>query len=225
MNKNLLSIGLTGCRFSGKDVVSKLFRQLGVPVFDADVVVKYLLNYRDSMPESVRKAFGLEYVFGEYINPIAFDTDEKFSSLIDLIEFEVFESYDRFCKKHKDNQYTIFHSSIIHEKNWSKKFDRVICVFTPKDVRIERYKRETGDRLETIWSIFNKEMNETHKNQMSDFIIHNYEDAPDILKQVKNVDDKIVDVYLEKYYQLKRKIEVEKSDFDKQSIHKNIYTV
>ena len=220
MDKNLLNIGLTGGRFSGKNGVSKLFRQLGVPVFDADAVMKYLLNYRESMPESVRKVFGPEYAFGEYINPIAFDTDEKFSTLINLIEFELFEGYNRFRIKNQDKQYTIFHSSLIYEKAWSNKFDRVISVFSPKDTRIQRYKRETGDRLELIWNLFNKEMNETLKNQMSDFIIHNYEDAPDILKQVENIDTNIVDYYLA----LNKKKEVESAMFDTTSIHKNIYT-
>lgn len=196
MDKNLLNIGLTGSRYSGKSSVAKLFIQLGVPVFDADAIMKYILNYRKSMPESVRRAFGREYAFDEYINPFAFDTDEKFENLIDLIEFELFEAYDRFRKKHTDSQYTIFHSSIIFEKNWNKKFDRVITVYTPKNERIDRYRNITGDKLEVIHSLFSKEINEIHKNQSSDHIIHNYLNAPDILKQIESIDSKIVDFYL-----------------------------
>lgn len=220
MDKNLLSIGLTGSRCSGKDGIAKLFRQLGVSVFDADAIVKYILNYHHSMPESVRRAFGREYVFGEYINPIAFDTDDKFESLIDLVEFELFESYEKFRNKNKDKQYTIFHSSLIFEKNWTKKFDRVISVFTPKQERIQRYKILTNSNLQTIHSIFSREMNEIQKNQLSDFVVHNYQDAPDILKQVSNIDDKIVDYYLA----LNKKREVETTLFDAQSLHKNILT-
>ena len=141
-----------------------------------------------------------------------------------MIEFELFEGYEKFRNKHKDKQYTIFHSSIIYEKNWSKKFDRVICVFTPKRDRINRYKSLTDDNLQTIHAIFSREMNEIQKNQSSDFIIHNYEDAPDILKQVSNIDDKIVDYYLEKTHSLVRKKEVESSLFDTQSLRKNILT-
>jgi len=218
MDKNLLSIGLTGSRCSGKDGIAKLFRQLGVPVFDADAIIKYILNYRQSMPESVRKAFGREYTFGSYINPIAFDTDAKFESLIDLIEFELFEGYEKFRNKYKDKQYTIFHSSIIFEKNWSKKFDRVISVFSPKEDRIYRYKNLTGDNLQTIHAIFSREIDEIKKNQSSDFVIHNYTDAPDVLKQVDNIDDNIIDYYLA----LNKKREIESSIFDSQSLCKNI---
>lgn len=218
MDKNLLNIALTGSRCSGKDRIAKLFLQLGVPVFDADAIMKFILNYKKDMPDSVRKAFGREYTFGSYINPIAFDTDTKFESLINLIEFDVFEAYERFRNKHKSKQYTIFHSSLIYEKNWSSKFDRTICVFTPKQDRIQRYKSLTNDNLQTIHSIFSREMNEIQKNQNSDFIIHNYEEAFDILKQVSNIDDKIVDYYLS----LEKKREVESLIFDSQSLRKNI---
>jgi len=218
MDKNLLNIGLTGSRFSGKNSIATLFRQLGVPVFDADAVMKYILNYRKSMPESVSKAFGREYAFGEYINPIAFDTDEKIEKLIDLIEFELFEAYDRFRNKNSESQYTIFHSSIIFEKNWNKKFDRVITVYSPKNERIERYRNSTGEKLEVIHSLFSKEINELHKNQSSDHIIHNYMDAPDILKQIENIDTKIVDFYIT----LNKKNNID--DFSYQSSINNILT-
>ena len=156
--------------------------------------------------------------FGSYINPIAFDTDAKFESLIDLIEFELFEGYEKFRNKYKDKQYTIFHSSIIFEKNWSKKFDRVISVFSTKEDRIYRYKNLTGDNLQTIHAIFSREIDEIKKNQSSDFVIHNYTDAPDVLKQVDNIDDSIIDYYLA----LNKKREIESSIFDSQSLCKNI---
>lgn len=218
MKKNLLNIALTGSRYSGKDGIAKLFRQIGVPVFDADAIIKYILNYRQGIPDSVRKAFGREYVFDDYINPIAFDTDAKFENLINLIEFELFEAYEKFRNKHKNKQYTIFHSSLIFEKNWSKKFDRVICVFSPKEDRIYRYKKLTGDNLQTIHDIFGREIDEIKKNQNSDFVIHNYTDAPDIFKQVDNIDDNIVDYYLS----LNKKQEDESTFFDSQSLSKNI---
>ena len=40
----MLEIALTGCRYSGKSSVSKLFRKIGVPVFDSDTILKFILN-------------------------------------------------------------------------------------------------------------------------------------------------------------------------------------
>lgn len=223
-----MNIALTGSRYSGKNGVAKLFRQIGIPVFDADAVVKYLLNYDQDIADSVLKKFGKEYVFDSYINPLAFDTDEKMSCLIDLVEFELFESYQKFRAKNSGQIYTIFHSSIIFEKDWWQKFDKIICVFSPQDVRIDRYIQDNGDKYEVAWNLFDKEMNDNRKNQISNFVIHNYPQAPDILKQIEQIDTEIVDEYLKK-----KQIELEYdlknlkkwSEEDKASKYKNIYTL
>ena len=42
----MLEIGLTGTRYSGKSTVGKVFNQIHIPVFDADTVLKFILNFR-----------------------------------------------------------------------------------------------------------------------------------------------------------------------------------
>jgi dephospho-CoA kinase len=56
--KNMIKVGLTGNRFSGKDTVCKLFEQIGVPVFNADVVLKFILNYNYEINYKIRNIFG-----------------------------------------------------------------------------------------------------------------------------------------------------------------------
>lgn len=194
--KKMLNVGLTGNRFSGKNGVSLLFSKCRIPVFDADSVLKYLLNYKKDIYNSVKTKFGAEYVMKDYINPLAFNNDEKFNKLIDVTEFQLFEAYDRFKLKNKGAAYTIFHSSLIFEKNYSKKFDYVINIFSPIDERMYRYKIQTDSTIEKVHNLFSKEITDLEKNNMSDFVIHNYENSPDVLKQVEDIDVKIVDKYL-----------------------------
>ena len=40
----MIKVGLSGNRYAGKDAVSRLFEQIRVPVFDADIVLKFILN-------------------------------------------------------------------------------------------------------------------------------------------------------------------------------------
>ena len=42
----MLEIALTGCRYSGKTTIANKFKKIGVPVFDADTVLKFILNFR-----------------------------------------------------------------------------------------------------------------------------------------------------------------------------------
>ena len=41
----MIKIGLTGNRYSGKDRVCKIFEQISIPVFQADVVLKFIINH------------------------------------------------------------------------------------------------------------------------------------------------------------------------------------
>lgn len=217
LTKNL-TIALTGSRFSGKNGVCKLFKQIGVPVFDADAILKYLINYNGEVLKSVKKILGRDFVMDDYVNPIAFDTDDKFEKLLNIVEFELFESFNRFTTKHDNSQYVIFHSSLIFEKGWQNRFDKVINVFTPKEDRIFRYKIETDQKIESINKLFGRELNEIIKNKMSDYVIHNYQDAPNIVKQVNNIDSEIIELYLTNH----KKSKISDISLDDYSHSKNI---
>ena len=68
---------------------------------------------------------------------------------------------------------------------------------SPKQDRMFRYQQETFDAVSTVNAIFENEMNDYRKNQMSDFIIHNYDGSiEDILTQIQKIDDKLVETYL-----------------------------
>jgi dephospho-CoA kinase len=54
----MLKVGLSGNRYAGKDAVSRLFEQIKIPVFDADIVLKFILNYNFEINYKIRGAFG-----------------------------------------------------------------------------------------------------------------------------------------------------------------------
>jgi dephospho-CoA kinase len=204
MEKRILRVGLTGGRFSGKSSVSKLFKQIHIPVFDADAFIKYLLNYDSHLVKRVNAKFGRFYTISNYLNPMAFDNDEKFDELIQMVEGRVFDAFDDFVDKY-GSQYVIFQSSLIVERNWGSRFDYTINVFAPLETRIHRYVNSTGESLESTWKVFEKEISDREKNSKCDYVIHNYTDGPDILRTIENLDNNFV----EEYFRLNRKIRME----------------
>ena len=196
--ERMLEIGLTGCRYSGKTSVSKLFKKIGVPVFDADTVLKFILNFRTYVDEPIRSNVGSFVYTAGFLDPTAFITDSIFDRTIDVVEFELFQSWEKFKTKHKDKSYVIFESSILFERNWNKRFDKIISVFAPKEERVYRAKIDSNLGVDYLWSSFDKEITELEKNSNSHFIIHNYESGPDVLNQVNNTDKRIVDISISK---------------------------
>ena len=58
--KKQLVVGLTGGIASGKTAVSRCFEQLGVPVIDADVVAREVVEPGGAALQAIVKAFGPE---------------------------------------------------------------------------------------------------------------------------------------------------------------------
>jgi len=194
----MLSIGLTGNRMSGKKLVVSVFKQIGVPVFDADLVLKYLLNYRSDITMSILSNMGEKYLYQGYIDLNKFDNDDKFNQLLDLVEFEIMEVYNKFKTRHIGSQYIIFKCSWLFERKINSRFDAIINVFATKDERLLRYRIEKNIPLSDSYTHFKNELSDIYKNINSNYVIHAYDCGLDILDQVNNIDKKIIDSYLQK---------------------------
>lgn len=194
----MLKVALTGNRFSGKDTVSKLFNSISIPVFDADTCIKYLLCHNYEFSTKVKQKMANFFDGDSDIDPRRINTS-AIDHCIDVIEPEIFNLYEKYCKRNNHSVYVIFKSSILFERGWNKKFDYTINVFTPVNQRIDRCRKEDGTSYADIYEFSNGEILDERKNMASDFVVHNYDGAPDITKSINEIDTKIIDHYLNKY--------------------------
>lgn len=196
----MLKVGLSGNRYSGKNRIVNLFKQIGVPVFEADVILKFILSHNYELQAEIADRIGRKYFKDGLLNTEKVKTDGKFSSILDIVEPELYRTWERFIQKNNKAVYCIFHSSILFEKEWNKAMDINVTVFAPYADRIERCKFLTNKSVSSIYSLTKLEMDELDKNNLSDFVIHNYNnDSPfygDTLTQVNDIDKKIVDKFL-----------------------------
>ena len=194
----MIKVGLTGNRYSGKDRVTKMFEQISIPVFHADVILKFILQYDLALDKEIKIQLGQSvYDTNGRLDPQKFDNSEKFNRLIDIVEPALFQAYERFQLKNTQSIYCIFHSSILFERGWDKKLDQTITVFAPKSEKVKRVQLVEPMLLtSTIYDLMSKEIDDLDKNKASTYIIHNYSDATDITRQIDNIDQQIIDKYL-----------------------------
>lgn len=198
----MIKIGLTGNRYSGKDTVANLFEQIKIPVFNADVVLKFILNFDINVNKDILDNYG-EYIFTgpeSMIDPKKIRSKKDFDRLVNFADFELKRAYERFRLENRQSVYTIFHSSILFERGWDKDMDFSVNVFAPSEVRSERCAKITKKSLHAISELMKGEVNELQKNSSADYIIHNYEKAysimGDVCDQVNKIDQRIIDKYL-----------------------------
>ena len=197
----MLKVGLSGNRYAGKDAVSRLFEQIKIPVFDADIVLKFILNYNFEINYKIRGAFGDAFSSpGDLLDVKKFKERKQFDDLLDMVEFELFNAYETFNKKHSKSVYTIFHSSILFEREWHKSMDLNINVFSTKNERQLRCSKKTGLEEYQVKQLIATEYDDLVKNTLSKFVIHNYPSAAipfgDVCEQVNNIDQKIIDDFM-----------------------------
>lgn len=196
----MVKIGLSGNRFSGKNRVSNLFKQVGVPVFEADVILKFIVNHNYELQAEISDKVGRVYFKDGVLNDEKVKVDGVFNKILDIIKLDLMKAWHRFLLKHQKAIYCIFHSSILFESDFHQQMDYNITVFAPFQDRVERCKFLTKKSVSSIYSLVSSEMDELEKNKLSKYVIHNYNnDSPfygDALTQVNEIDKKIIDNYL-----------------------------
>ncbi len=195
----MLKIGLTGNKYSGKNTVIKYFKTLNVPVFDADVITRFILNYNSQVLVKVKERFPNNITASGFFDSQKFDTESKIEELLDIIEFDMIEAYNRWLLKHKDEEYTIFKSSVLFERGLNKNFDKIINVFCPLRMRAERYEGTSLAYVNkhTLMDTMRQEMDEYTKNNKSDHVIHNYDTSLSLDTQIYDFHSHIITNYLE----------------------------
>jgi dephospho-CoA kinase len=170
----MLKVGLTGNFYSGQNEVSKIFESIGVKVFDADLLLKYFINYSSEHIELIRNHFGESSYSLGLLNFYKFNSNKTWNELIDLLQFDILKSYEKFRLNNKEDYYTIFKFQFLYERNMNESFDRVISCYRPSSYR--RSDLQTLTYLDSfgIESLLKNEMSEAFKNEKSNFVINNY---------------------------------------------------
>ena len=187
----MIKVALTGNFKSGHREIADIFIQNNTPVFDADLMMKYLLNFNKKMILKIKQNFGPNtYTYG-LINFNKFEDTKKFNKLIDIIQPELFSKYENFRQKNYKFPYTIFLSSILFERGWNDKMNYTITTFKPQMLRRKSLINQTQMPNDMIDFILDNEYCEFIKNSKSNFVLHNYGEG----NSEKKIENEIIQIH------------------------------
>jgi dephospho-CoA kinase len=175
----MLKIGLTGGIGTGKTTVAKIFKILGIPVFDADIAAKDLMNNDEELKQKIREDFGDEsYENGvlnrSYLAEIVFNDRYKLEKLNALVHPVAIQSGIDWAAK-QNAKYIIKESALMFEAGSAFNLDYVIGVFAPVDLRISRVMHRDGITNEQVEARMKNQIDEKVKVKLCDFVINNNE--------------------------------------------------
>jgi dephospho-CoA kinase len=189
--KGPLQIGITGGIGSGKSIVCRIFQSLGVPVYDADSRAKSLMTTDGILMSEIKKEFGVlsfrqdGSVDREYLAKTVFEDQEKLGRLNKLIHPRVAQDFERWVREQK-SVYILKEAALLIEAKSYKALDKIIVVFAPEALRMERVlKRDSNRTKQQVQDIMENQMGEEEKLKFADFRIVNDESSlviPQVLK-------------------------------------------
>ncbi len=172
-------VGLTGGIGSGKTTVAKLFANLGVPVYNSDIEAKKLMQKSVVIRKRITRLFGEESYHHENLNTqfIAqkvFGDKEALKKLNDIVHPAVRRHFSHWAKRQKYN-YVIQESALIFESGIQEKYDKIILVVAPVEIRINRLQERDNTTRKQLLQRIENQLPDSEKKGLADFIIENIE--------------------------------------------------
>ena len=169
-----LKVGITGGIGSGKSTVAHIFTILGIPVLNADEVAKSLMNNDPELKQAIIALFGSRaYKDGKlertFIASVVFDQRENLNQLNEIVHPATI-AYSNNWAQQQTAPYIIKEAAIFFESGRYREMDKMIGVFTPELLRIQRVIHRDKTSEATIRSRMAQQMNEEEKMKRCDFI-------------------------------------------------------
>ncbi len=193
----MMNIGITGGIGSGKSVVCNIFRQLGIPVYEADSEAKKLYDTESEIIERIKKEISEEVfdkkgkVDKQKLSALVFGDDASLKKLNKIVHPYVIRHFEEWLKLHNMAPYILKEAAILFESGTDKGCDKIITVTAPVELRIQRTMQRDKRSKEEVEQIVEKQWSDDEKIKRSDFVIVNDEQQM-VIPQVLEIHAKLL---------------------------------
>jgi dephospho-CoA kinase len=173
----MIRIALTGSIGMGKSTVAGIFEAAGVPVFDADAIVRELQAPGGALVEAIGKHFpgamNDHRLDRDKLARIVLESPERLAELEAIVHPAVRSARDAFVEENRDARALVFEIPLLFETGGEADFDKVVVVSAPAQVQRDRVLQRPGMTDEKFASILSRQMPDKEKRRRADFVVDN----------------------------------------------------
>ncbi|KAF9022203.1 CoaE-domain-containing protein [Hymenopellis radicata] len=185
-------VGLTGGIATGKSTVSSILREKGVPIVDADVIARRVVEPGSKGLKKIVAFFGDQVLLPDgsldrkQLGSIIFNDDVKRRKLNGILHPAIRRTMLWEVVKYwlKGNKYCVLDVPLLIEGPLWKLVAQVAVVHCPEDVQLERLMRRDGSTREEASSRLLSQLSITEKVKYADIAIDNSGSREDLKNQV-----------------------------------------
>lgn len=183
---------ITGGIGSGKSYVCRILESRVICVYDCDAAAKRLMRTSEKLQQELRQLVGLDVYTSDgqlqkrVLSDFLLASEANKLALNDVIHPAVAEDF-------LSSGMTWLESAILFESGFDRRirFDRIVCVSAPRDVRIQRIMRRDNITAEKAAEWIDTQMAQEEVERRSHFVIVN-DGKSDIEQQVDNMLSQII---------------------------------
>jgi len=192
----VLVVGLTGGIGSGKTVVASMFEDEGAHVIDFDYLARLIVEPDKPAWRDIVDYFGPGILSPDRtlnrpaLAEIIFSDDKSRKALEGFTHPRIFERRDALLKAIREKDpcsIVIIDFPLLFESGLRKDLDKVILVYVPRDVQLERATKRDGLSPEEVEKRLHAQVPIGEKRSLSDFVIDNSGSLKHTRDQVRKV--------------------------------------
>lgn len=184
-------LGLTGSIGMGKSTVAAMFRDLGVPVFDADAAVHELQGPGGMLLPAIEAAFpgttGPLGVDRQKLGAAVFGDPAALKRLEAIVHPAVAAMRTTFLQDQATQPLIVFDIPLLYEKGTAAQVDAVVVVSAAPEAQRQRVLARPGMTEEKFAQILALQVPDTEKVRLADYVIDTSSSLAETRQAVTNL--------------------------------------
>ena len=187
----MIRLALTGSIGMGKSTVAKMFERAGVPVFDADAVVRDLQANDPALILAIGKRFPETVMNGvldrERLALKVLGYPAELEALEAIVHPAVQSARTHFIEENRNASALLFDIPLLFETRGEKAFDKIIVVSAPPGIQRKRVLSRPGMTPKKLDAILARQMPDGEKRNRADFVVDTGGDLSTTERQVGDI--------------------------------------
>lgn len=190
-----LIIGLTGSIGTGKSTIANKFRDLDIPVVDADLIAREVVEPGKDAYQDIVATFGKEILQNDKtldrkaLGNIVFNNEEKRKQLNAIIHpairKEMVRQRDEWVRNGKEC--VVLDIPLLYESGLTHYVDKVIVVYVDPEIQLQRIMDRDQSTEEEAKSRINSQIPVSEKAKKADAVIDNNRSKEESYRQLKAI--------------------------------------
>ncbi len=194
----MLKVGLTGGIGCGKSTAVQRFRELGVPVIEADLIAREIVSVGQPALQEIADYFGSQALQADgvldraWLRQAVFSDPQRLQQLESILHPRIRAEILARIAACTDSAYVIVDVPLLFEKGYTHLFERILVIDCLPDQQVLRVRQRDGSDDGVITSIMQSQIGREARLQQAHDVISNTASITDFYEKIDDLNIKYI---------------------------------